>query len=295
MEHVISIVRRTGARLKVVDVVEDPSQEMGLIPDTADLVTLTTTVVEDHRRSIEETVEEMAGPGVDVAVKVLVGSPALEIIREVLRGGHDLVVKSATGFATGIGGRLFGSTAIKLLRKCPCPVWIIKPAESIAFRRVLAAVDPVLAPGGDDRLNHSILSLASSIAADEAAHLDILHAWRMPGETLLSSGRTRMPDPQLRTLMEASESLRRARFGDLIGAHDFSRISVETHLQKGFPEMIIPAFVEAMEVDLIVMGTIVKTGIGGWITGNTAEKVLGVASCSVLAIKPPDFASPITV
>jgi nucleotide-binding universal stress UspA family protein len=41
------------------------------------------------------------------------------------------------------------------------------------------------------------------------------------------------------------------------------------------------------------MGTVARTGIAGWITGNTAEKVLGVANCSVLAIKPPDFLSPV--
>ena len=36
------------------------------------------------------------------------------------------------------------------------------------------------------------------------------------------------------------------------------------------------------------------TGIPGFIMGNTAEMILNQIDCSVLAIKPPDFVTPIT-
>jgi len=37
--------------------------------------------------------------------------------------------------------------------------------------------------------------------------------------------------------------------------------------------------------DLVVMGTIARTGIPGFITGNTAESILNQIYCSVLEIK----------
>lgn len=74
-----------------------------------------------------------------IRTKVLVGTPFLEIIREVLRSRHDLVVKAAEG---GRRALLFGNTDLHLLRKCPCPVWIDNPGHHARYARILAAVDP---------------------------------------------------------------------------------------------------------------------------------------------------------
>ena len=41
------------------------------------------------------------------------------------------------------------------------------------------------------------------------------------------------------------------------------------------------------------MGTVGRSGIDGVIIGNTAEKVLNRIECSVLALKPPGFVTPI--
>ena len=46
-------------------------------------------------------------------------------------------------------------------------------------------------------------------------------------------------------------------------------------------------------IDLITMGTVGRSGISGLFLGNTAEKVLGHCDCSILALKPPGFKSPI--
>jgi len=63
---------------------------------------------------------------------------------------------------------------------------------------------------------------------------------------------------------------------------------------KGVPEKVIPAFAEKKKVDLIVMGTLARAGVEGLLIGNTAEKILSRIDCSVLALKPEGFVSPIT-
>ena len=112
LAHVIALAGQTGARLTFVDVLEDLHLESGaphaVLPD--DLLAL--------RR--EDIAMNLKGIGADLArvdMKVLVGNAPVAIIQEVLRGGHDLVVKTARGPDMGLGGRLFGSTAIKLMRK----------------------------------------------------------------------------------------------------------------------------------------------------------------------------------
>ena len=75
-----------------------------------------------------------------VTAKVLIGTPYLEIIREVLRNKHDLVMKTAMGIGR-LGELLFGSTATHLMRKCPRPVWVIKPGHH-KKSGIKAAIDP---------------------------------------------------------------------------------------------------------------------------------------------------------
>jgi nucleotide-binding universal stress UspA family protein len=52
---------------------------------------------------------------------------------------------------------------------------------------------------------------------------------------------------------------------------------------------------QQLEVDLVVMGTVARTGIPGLIMGNTAEAILEQLDCSVLAIKPPGFVTPVSL
>jgi hypothetical protein len=50
-----------------------------------------------------------------VSEAVLHGDTAAEVIRMVLREGHDLVITGP------------GTTAETLIRDCPCPVLVVKP------------------------------------------------------------------------------------------------------------------------------------------------------------------------
>ncbi len=202
LAHVIALAGQTGARLTFVDVLEDlhlaSDVSHAVLPD--DLLAL--------RR--EDIAINLVGLGADrdrMDVKVLVGTPPIAIIQEVLRDGHDLVVKTARGPDTGLGGRLFGSTAIKLMRKCPVPVWVFRTAPEIRFPRVLAAVGPPPQDGKDNRQNEDIISLAAAFARAAAGRLDILHCWRLPGESLLTSGRTRIPTPALDKMRKQAEAL----------------------------------------------------------------------------------------
>jgi hypothetical protein len=58
---------------------------------------------------------------------ILMGTTFLEVIRVVLRNSHDLVIKIAEN--PNYLKRLFGSDDMHLLRKCPCPIWLMKSSE----------------------------------------------------------------------------------------------------------------------------------------------------------------------
>ncbi len=65
------------------------------------------------------------------------------------------------------------------------------------------------------------------------------------------------------------------------------------HMLKGAAAKMLPAFAIEKNVDLIVMGTVARSGAAGFVMGNTAERILDQIQCSVLALKPDDFVCPI--
>jgi nucleotide-binding universal stress UspA family protein len=69
----------------------------------------------------------------------------------------------------------------------------------------------------------------------------------------------------------------------------------QIHLVKGWARKEIPALAKRIDADLVVMGTVARTGISGFLIGNTAETILNQIDCSVLAIKPPGFQTPVTL
>ena len=70
---------------------------------------------------------------------------------------------------------------------------------------------------------------------------------------------------------------------------------MQIHHHRGQADKLIPDFVADHDIDILVMGTVARTGIPGFIIGNTAENIVQELSCSLLALKPDDFESPVKI
>lgn len=255
-----------------------------------------------------EALEAFTAPyrqDVPVRHEVLLGTPFLELIRTVLRKDHDLLIKPAEN--PGYIERLFGSDDMHLLRKCPCPLWLTRPGEKTDYERVLAAVDFELehgmreAAGPDEELNAEILDIASSIALSDFAELQVLHIWDAPAEDILRRWNYSADDIVIRYVEDersrhqgALDALSRS-FRERIGADSYAYINPRFRLRRGSASREIPAAAASVDADLVVMGTLGRAGIAGLFIGNTAEAVLEQLQCSVLALKPPGFVTPVQV
>ncbi len=280
----------TQASLKVVDVMEalpTDANRLYRIIAPSELETMLT-----QHRSAE--LEKLIAPvirarDVDVSAKVLVGTPYIEIIQEVLRDQHDLVIKAATG-SGGRKRRLLGSTDMHLMRESPCAVWLIKPTKAKRYARILAAVDPE--PGDEEksRLNRNIMDLASSLAESEHSELHIVHAWFLYEEALLG-----LLIGNVGKLLQDTRRTHRKWLAELVSGYVLKESRTHVHLVEGKAKDVIPALARKKRVELIVMGTLARTGLPQRLIGHTAETVLGHADCSVLTVKPEDFVSPVAL
>jgi len=82
----------------------------------------------------------------------------------------------------------------------------------------------------------------------------------------------------------------------LLAAAKLDSISVYKHLPRSEDvSKAIVSLAKNKNIDLLVMGTVCRTGVAGLIIGNTAEKVLNKVDCSVLTVKPEGFVTPVTL
>lgn len=294
VERIMALAENNQARVTMLYVWEGVPQEgSGPIADLRGIL---------RRRSLERFAADTApfAGRAQVEAKVLFGRPFVEIIREVLRHGRDLVVKTSYG-GRGLRERLFGSTDMHLLRKCPCPVWLLQSAQEGPYSRILAAVDftPSEIQAEESGLNHQILELAVSLAIAEFAELYIVHAWDAIAESMLRIWGNDTPadlSAYVETERRANEYGLQALMEQLenrVGADALTYANPHLHLPRGAASHVIPQLALDLDVDLIVMGTVGRTGVPGLLIGNTAETILNRIGCAVLAVKPPGFVSPI--
>ena len=228
--------------------------------------------------------------GIVASTVIAFGKEWLEVIRQVLRGQHDLVIVGTRQRSTA-QRLLFGSTAIKLLRKCPCPVWVTKPVtrpDDDSELNILVAGDL-----GD--VSADALDLAVSGAQLLDAKLHLIHAIERP--LARTTWLTRIGEKEIAKYCENARAACEQTLHEQLAATDYRTLThgVQLHIVEGPADVVILNAIEEFDVDLLAMGTVARTGIPGVLIGNTAERLLPQIPCSLLAIKPADFESPVKV
>jgi nucleotide-binding universal stress UspA family protein len=287
LEQATQLAKANGARLKIVDVVPDFGWPAKLVISDYDRVIASLTFAKNEH--LKKLAKVAADQGLDVSVKLLEGRSSVGIIREVLRDGHDLVIRSSRGAGSRTSA-FFGTTSKRLLRKCPCPVLLVKAGSVGDCRRIVAAVDATPADDAHAALNKTILQLAESMCGESGCVIDVVHAWDIYGESILKE---HMRKEEFEELQRKTETETERLVDDLVKPFGMGVGQENVHVIHGDPAKVIPRFVETTAADLLVLGTIARTGVSGLLMGNTAEQILNRVECSVLAVKPPGFVSPI--
>jgi nucleotide-binding universal stress UspA family protein len=277
LNQAAALAKRNEARLTVVEVIEDAA--------------LRSSFIAEREKRLHRLTASIRQEGTTLDTVVLTGTPFLEIIRHVLRKKHDLVVMTADGGA-GYRDLFFGSTSMHLMRKCPCPVWVTKPGAQNGYARILAAVGPNPDDVIESELNIKIMDLATSLAHLNKSELHIVHTWEVTGKDTDTLG-SEITDAIRARILHKHELEHREPLEGLLERYNLNDLSHKIHLKRGSPDFIIPQLADTIEVDLIVMGTICRTGIPGFIIGNTAEFILRQVNCAVLTVKPEGFVTPV--
>jgi len=278
INHAIWLANRNSAKLLLFSV----------LPLSREAIHQVRTDGSPHSgRTIEERVntllaafvEQAAQQGVQASSQLVPGQAVPEIINQVKRGQHDLVVAGIRN-QTWLSRLLFGNTAFTLLHHCPCPVWVAKPGLPGLPRNILIATDLKESGIAGVRLGIPLGRLLGST-------IHVLHAVEYPLDFLWApatpDAHTQAYHAKLRAT--AQQTLHEQVCGADLQGHE---ADIQVHLPDSARDVdhVIQRFIEEHDIDLLIKGTVERSGVDGLMMGNTAVRLLPEVHCSVLAVRP---------
>jgi len=272
LDAAFALAKRNQAKLTIMDIVEK---------DMA-------SGIKEH---LDLLVNPYQGKGVDIKTKVVKGIPIIKLVRAVKENNYDLLISSTLG--SPIKGYFWDGIALKLIRKIPVPVWIIKSKGKYPPQKIVAAVD-LSSDKSTRELNKKILEMASSLANQSKGNLTIVHGWLPESEPGMVTGYTILSKDKKDSIKEKVKSAKLKELKKLADQYKHKKLKISIRLVEKTPSMAIAEVVSKTKADITVIGTVYKTGIVGFIMGNTAEETLPLLTSSLLAVKPEGFKSPIS-
>ena len=239
-------------------------------------------VIAQRQKEIQPYLEKYADPMIEFRPIVVWSSNEAEAISvEVEKNNYDLVVKY-TKEEESLTSLIFTPMDWQLLRKCPTPMLVVRDGDWKHQRRILVAVNVSGDEDYHEALNKSLVSLSIDLADNlERGNIHLVSAY--PPTPINMA----IDLPEFHT----SEYINGIRGQYLINMkalrQSFGIDEDHTHVREGFPEDVIPDVAKELEAELVVLGTLGRTGLSAALLGNTAEHVISKLSCNLLAIKPP--------
>jgi len=289
LKQALSLARNNDAPLSVLVVCPDFPKEF---PDYRRKYE--ESLIADTKASISSTQEKIGieEGAVEIALELIsANTPSIKIIQTVLKHGYDLLIKEAE---RSDGGSGFKAIDMDLLRKCPCALWLCRPiTHSREEIQVAVAIDPESVEEAAEDLSKQMLVLSRSLADSCSGKLHIVSCWDYEFESYMRNCVwVKTSETQIAEVVFRTQQVHRDALYMLIGESGISG-SYEVHHLRGRAEECIPAIVKNQHIDILVMGTVARTGIPGFFIGNTAENVMQKLSCSLMALKPHGFVSPV--
>jgi universal stress protein E len=287
LNRAIELVRLQGGKLTAFLAVYDFSYEMTTMLSGEERESMRQAVIKDRELWISDYLAAPRAGGVNVDMKVVWHNRPFEaVVLAVLEENYDLVIKGTHDHDV-LKSMIFTPTDWHILRKCPCPVLLVKDHDWPQQGNIIAAVHAGSEQEHHQSLNQRVITMAQRMASMLSAQTHLVNAY--PGTPVNIAIEIPEFSPQ-----EYNNTMKHHHLSSVSTlAKQFAIGNENCHVEEGMPEDVLPATAKKLDAEMVVIGTIGRTGLSAAIIGNTAEHVIDRLDCDVLAVKPADFVCPL--
>ncbi|OLF80468.1 universal stress protein UspE [Pseudoalteromonas haloplanktis] len=281
----IDLAKKSGASITAFMTVYDFSYEMTTMLSGDEREAMRQAVLKDRELWLKDLISPYQNINIDTQV-IWHNRPYEAIINTVINDKYDLVIKG-THQHGALKAVIFTPTDWHLVRKCPTPVLFVKDMQWPAQGNILAAVNAVSENEQHLSLNKRIIKDAQFLCELANAKLNLVNAY--PATPVNIAIEIPEFNPGL-----YNESVKKHHIESTNQlANEFNLTSDQCFIEEGLPEDVIPDIANRLNSELVVIGTVGRTGLSAALVGNTAEHVIDSLDCDVLALKPDGYVSPL--
>ena len=230
---------------------------------------------------LNQVASTMTANGVVIETKIVNGSSAEAIVQYAEGAGVDLIVMSSHG-RTGSRRWVYGSVAEKVMHHAPCATAIIRAHVEVSMfenRKILVPLDrSELA----ERAMGPALSLARAVNSNVYL-LRVVAAGEPMAESMRPTGE------QVEAALTATDleekGVAEAYLQSVFSRFENTRLFFDVQTTSGDVADTIVTYADDNHVDLIVISSHGRSGLGRWLHGSVAEKVLRGATCATLIVR----------
>ena len=277
LPYAVALARVSGASVHLFAVVE--RQPRGLTERSEQVAA---QIEQARRQALAEHLAVASAwvreQHVSVTAEIVVGEPVDEILTAAEREGVSAVAIATHG-RSGLDRAAMGSVADKLIRLLRRPVLVIRPPyyppplRPVSLQRVMVPLD-------GSELAEAVLPLAADLAGAAGARLTLVRVEPWHTEGLAPPGTV----PEFTRQEEEAAAEVRA-YLDGVRARLPQELPVEVVVLRGRPADTLIEYARYERIDLTVMSTHGRSGLGRLLLGSVADRVIR-GGVPVLLVRP---------
>ncbi|MCL1046887.1 universal stress protein UspE [Shewanella sp. 1_MG-2023] len=287
LARAVELASKSNASITAFLTIFDFSYEMTSILSSHEREAMRQGVIDQRESWLAEAILPYAKSGLTIDTKVVWHNRPFEsVIKYAIEQDVDLLVKS-THEHDKLKSIIFTPTDWHLLRKAPIPVLMVKDHDWPVAGKILCAVNVASEDDEHSTLNTKIIENALNLAAKFSAQIHLVNGY--PGTPVNLA--IELPEFDAASYNDTVRMQHEQRIQYL--ANSFNIPLENCHVEEGLPEDVIPELALKLDAELVILGTVGRTGFSAALIGNTAEHVIDSINCDLLAVKPEGYKSPL--
>ena len=292
MHRAAWLARQTGAELELLLCYYNEYLSGDRLFDSPSLAKARVEVLAREEKHLESLAEPLRAEGISVQTTAFWDHPLYEgIVRHCVESKADIVFKD-THHHTAVTRAVLTNTDWNLIRTCPVPLWLVKPAEIADEPVILAAIDPMNEHDKPAALDDEILKICKYLGEKVGGSVHAFHSYdpRIAVATATANAYIPVSLPFDEIELQMHEDHQK-RFGEITSFHGID--DEKAHLASGLTHEELTALANKIDASVVVMGAVARNRWKRLFIGATAERTLEHLPCDLLIVKPDWFHTPV--
>ena len=280
IEQAVNIALKLNASLTLYTVIYDFNFEMTHMLSSSLKEAIKEKSIQEKTDTLKEIVNELKRRyEVNIDFKVEWGNQLYYfVLEEIEKKDYSLLIKP-TEQHHELKSIIFTPTDWHLMRKSNIPVFFLKDNTFANYHGIYICIDVSVEDQAHADLNHHMIEHGKLMATCFKQPLHLINCY--PNSPINLS--VEIPQFDMHEYQEEIEMVHKEKLKKLAIQYD---IPIENcHVEEGLPDDVIPQFIQQHDAELVIAGTVGRTGLQAALIGNVAEMLIDSIPCALLSIK----------